>query len=88
MTLTTIYTENTPDYKANVKSICNRYFPEGYTLIEGLGVWRGQEENSLIIQVAGTLPETVFQLVIAEIKLVNSQIACLMVQAPANVKLI
>jgi hypothetical protein len=41
---------------AGIKRLCSAYF-DGYTLYKGLGLWKGQEEPSLTIEVA-FLPQT------------------------------
>jgi len=48
MKLYRIYTEN--KNLKGIKLILNRAF-ESYTLLEGVGVWKGTEEKSLIIEV-------------------------------------
>jgi hypothetical protein len=74
MKLHRIYTEN--KNLEGIKKILNRAF-ESYTLLECVGIWKGTEEKSLIIEVLTRINPAYFELVADDIKDLNQQQAVL-----------
>jgi hypothetical protein len=70
-----IYTEN--KNLEGIKKILNRAF-ESYTLLEGVGIWKGTEEKSLIIEVLSRINKGYFEIVADDIKELNNQQAVLL----------
>jgi len=85
MKLYRIYTEN--KNLEGIKMILNRAF-ESYTLLEGIGVWKGTEENSLIIEVLSAIPPAYFKIVAEDIKELNKQEAALLTVQETELKLV
>lgn len=80
----TIYTEN--KNCEEVEGILSNYFT-GYTITQGVGAWKGEKEQSLVITYFGT--ETNASLVEAcalSIKHTNRQESVLVVCEPCEVK--
>jgi len=85
MKLYRIYTEN--KNLEGIKMILNRAF-ESYTLLEGIGVWKGTEEKSLIIEVLSATPPAYFKIVAEDIKELNKQEAALLTVQETELKLV
>jgi hypothetical protein len=85
MKLYRIYTEN--KNLKGIKLILNRAF-ESYTLLEGVGVWKGTEEKSLIIEVLSRISRGYFDIVADDIKDLNQQQAVLVTVSEIESKLI
>ena len=85
MKLYRIYTEN--KNLEGIKKILNRAF-ESYTLLEGVGVWKGTEEKSLIIEVLSRINKGYFEIVADDIKTLNNQQAVLVTVSEIESKLI
>jgi hypothetical protein len=68
---------------ANVPEIVSRYF-EGFTLFEGKGYWKGEGEESLVVEVVTGDRANVYAMA-REIKEVNKQ-ECVLVVASATTK--
>lgn len=79
MKLYRLYTEN--KNVEGIKEIINAYF-SGYTLIEGVGIWNGISEKSLIVEVVNFTGksnlEAEFKLIAGAIKKLNCQDAVLL----------
>lgn len=52
MALFRFFTENSPRFKRNVERTALHIWPQGFTVLESQGVWKGGKENSLILEVA------------------------------------
>lgn len=85
MKLYRLYTEN--KNLEGIKKILNRAF-ESYTLLEGVGVWKGVEEKSLIIEISSRISQNYFDLVAEDIKELNEQNAVLVTAHEIDSKLI
>lgn len=79
-----IYTEDTN--RAGIETILARHF-DAYTLLSARGVWRGQAEDSLVIELDGVAREDVEQAA-REIKAANSQQAVLVAEIAATTFLV
>jgi hypothetical protein len=71
-----IATERINTYK--VETLATKYFPVGFTTLEGIGFWGGVSEKSLLILVAGEVAEATIKAFCDAIKVLNNQ-ECLMV---------
>ena len=71
-----IYTEDTPDYRDNVRTILANAGIDGYTLYSGQGVWKGETESCLVIEIIRKDIKS-FAAMVRQIKLVNAQAAVL-----------
>lgn len=81
-----LYTED--KNRETVKEIVSKYF-DGYTLLSGEGVWKGNEEKSLVIEIY-TLDhnaEHVIQKIADEIEIRNEQESVLVVSLPTSLPL-
>ena len=77
----TIYTENkNPE---GVVAILNQYF-DGYTVLRGMGYWKGKPESSLIVLIVEDNAEKV-QRAAEDIKSLNEQEAILIVETQCAV---
>ena len=45
-----IYTENTPEYRKSARRLLSVYV-DGWTELDGIGVWRGNVERSLVFEI-------------------------------------
>jgi hypothetical protein len=79
-----IYTEDRNRWK--VKAILNRLFGS-YTLLYGIGAWKGRNEHSMIIELDGVSRVKVRQAA-CEIKKVNSQDAVMVQEIAAETQFV
>ncbi len=80
-----IYTENRN--KSLVALRASEYLLPGYTLIAGIGYWRGKPENSLILEYVssdGNAREKIRDLA-REIKALNGQEAVMIIEQAARI---
>ena len=62
---------------------------DGFTVLKGLGYWRGAQENSLIIEIAGDQSDHAEILLLAqEIKLIGKQQSVLVVKLNGTSRLV
>jgi hypothetical protein len=84
-TLYRICTESGHTYDRNTYDILNKTF-DGYTVIRTIGTWKGQKENSLIIEILGRPTDRINVLVVCQkIKEANNQ-ECILLEVIENVK--
>lgn len=72
--------------ESQVKSVLDMYF-DGYTLLSGLGRWKGKEELSMTILVCNAEPNRV-QNACEEIKNINNQESVLVMEFRADISFI
>lgn len=48
-----IYTEDSEQYRKNVQEILDKIF-DSYTLLPGIGAWKGKVEKSLVVEIIKT----------------------------------
>lgn len=82
-----LFTEDSPAYRHNVIAIVSRWF-DGFTLIPCVGHYKGQPENSVIVEIAvsdreSRNPDRIIQDIAAEICRRNDQ-ECVLVQRIAT----
>ena len=70
-----------------IKSILNQHFPDGYSMMKALGIWKGKEEDSLSILAANVNPDQV-QAAALDIKNANEQEAVMIIALPCAVDMI
>lgn len=87
MKLYRICTEN--KNRAAIERLVSSYV-DGFTILEGTGYWKGNREQSLIIEIAGgeTYLPSVVQQIAEQIKLCNTQEAVLVQTSEVESELI
>ena len=82
-----IYTQDTPEYRANALRIVATYF-SAFTVIYTKGYWESNPEDSLIIEVLSSASyDDIIHDVATSIKLHNKQDAVLITQTPITSEL-
>ena len=85
MKLYRIYTEN--KNLEGIKEILNRAF-QSYTLLEGVGIWRGVQEKCLVVEILNDITPAYLEIVATDIKFLNKQEAILLTVSEIESKLI
>ena len=81
-----IATENINREK--VEELAKKYFPRGFTTMEGKGFWGGVAEDSLLVLVTGEVEPAAINWFCKDVKVLNKQDCVMVIELPGEANFI